>query len=815
MKVNSRKRVLKRRFLKTMSIALASVMLLSAGGSQLVWAKTAKSVESSSSADSEYDGKIIYLDGKSGNNNQSGKSPDEAVKTFAKAKKLAGEYGIIYICGTVKVKKDVTWTLPNGVCIRRASGFEGPLVKVSGSLTLDNVTMYRDDISITEDGYVEGALEHEKVYVPKTIKIDAPVSLSEIPLSEECEGDGVFAWADESFVPTEYETACKVVFYPYDTEAVDYSQEKGWDEDAQVVVRSVTVRVVSLEVKEEPTPEVTATPEPTAEPTPEVTATPEPTAEPTPEVTATPEPTAEPTPEVTAIPEPTAEPTPEVTTTPEPTVEATPEVPEENEAAVESKIIYLDGKSGDNNNSGETPEEAVKTFKQAKKLVGEHGIIYICGTVKVKNEVTWELPDGVEILRADDFEGPLVRVTGSLTLKNITMYLDDIKLSWTGSVEGALNKEDMETEVTPEAGQDGTQEAIPEGSPEATPEVTPETTPEVAPETTPETTPEVIPETTPEVTPETTPEATPEVPAEPELTEEEKAFAAEVQNLIDYLPEEVTSMEEVEAVIDATKGYESLNDLQKALLDSNAWERLTAAQEKVKVYNRQSNEVLIEGDLPWYVQFQVELTNDKTDTSVLEAKNIDTFISPYDLTLWDLMNDTEYKLNGQQVRITMPAPDEKLYTQLVVLHYLEDGTVEYITPIYNNDGTISFVTTSFSPYSIAGSNVLVGNLDKIYNNQSSSNSGNKGTTSSTNKGSSSSNSGNKTTSSSTTGSSSSNKTTSSTKTTSTKTSSNTSTTWVPRTGDDQNILLYVGIAVGALVVLGIAGFVMKRKSDKK
>ena len=89
MKVNSRKRVLKRRFLKTMSIALASVMLLSAGGSQLVWAKTAKSVESSSSADSEYDGKIIYLDGKSGNNNQSGKSPDEAVKTFAKAKKWA------------------------------------------------------------------------------------------------------------------------------------------------------------------------------------------------------------------------------------------------------------------------------------------------------------------------------------------------------------------------------------------------------------------------------------------------------------------------------------------------------------------------------------------------------------------------------------------------------------------------------------------------------------------------------------------------------------------------------------------------------
>ena len=73
-----------------------------------------------------------------------------------------------------------------------------------------------------------------------------------------------------------------------------------------------------------PTPEPTATPEPTVaptatpEPTVAPTATPEPTVAPTP--TATPEPTVAPTP--TATPEPTVAPTP--TATPEPTVAPTP-----------------------------------------------------------------------------------------------------------------------------------------------------------------------------------------------------------------------------------------------------------------------------------------------------------------------------------------------------------------------------------------------------------------------------------------------------------------------------------------------------------
>ena len=91
-----------------------------------------------------------------------------------------------------------------------------------------------------------------------------------------------FPGKNEDAVPTEYETDYQVVFHPYDTKKIDYSKEKGWDEDSETVTRKVTVRVSSLKPEVTPTPEATDTPEvtPTPEATPEVTVTPEPTTTP-------------------------------------------------------------------------------------------------------------------------------------------------------------------------------------------------------------------------------------------------------------------------------------------------------------------------------------------------------------------------------------------------------------------------------------------------------------------------------------------------------------------------------------------------------
>lgn len=685
MRDHRRKSIRKKHYLRTMGILMASMMVLSAGTSQLALASEDKTP--TEAVDEKEEKMIVYLNGKSGKDGRSGESREEAVSSFRRAAELAGDYGVIRICGTVTVKGDQTWSLPAGVSVRRADGFEGALVKVKGSLILDNVRIYTADI--IGDGTVEGAVEKEKVSVPKSVTVDEPTTLSEIPLTK-CEGDGVFAWEDEDFTLSEYETECKVIFHPYDADAADYSSEKGWDEDEEVIVRKVTVYVTSLKPEETEAGE-----ENEAESTPEVT--PETTPEATPE--ATPEPTSEVTPEAT--PEATPEPTPEVTpqSTPEPTPENTP-VPDT---------------SGKNDM---TPDNTVQ------------------------NDPTG--PDGT---------------TGSGT------------------------------------GDSGTTDSVPTENPQTPSGSSPDTTPDTNSGDEPE---------VPEVTPGAENTAEPDMPQE-SLTEEEKAAAQEVENLIDYLPSEVDSREVVEAIVDATRWYESLTQEQRDLFGEDTYKKLTEAQENAAVYNRQCNGVTIEGDIPWYVQFQVELKNDKNDVSVLQEKNVDTFISPYDMKLWDMMKDEEYRLNGQQVRITIPAPDSNVYTQLVVVHYLEDGSVEYITPIYNNDGTISFVTTSFSPYNVAGSKVLVGNTDKLYNGSVNS--------SKLTGGSSSKSNTNKSTGSSSSVSKSSGKTSSGKTGTSgsRKTSATSALSWVPRTGDDQPIVLHVVVGAVALFALVVIVFGSKRK----
>ena len=627
-----------KRYMKTVGMVMASVMVLSSTTGQMVYAESAKDQKDTQDGEKKEEKTIVYLNGKAGNDKNSGESQDEAVKSFEKAAELAGSCGVIRICGTVTVDEEETWELPSGVSIRRAEDFEDALVRVNGCLKLDNVRLYTEDI--TGDGEVEGAAEKEKVYVPKVITVKDAKALSEISL-EGCDGDGVFSWEKEDAVPTEYETDYQVVFHPYDTKKIDYSKEKGWDEDSETVTRKVTVRVSSLK------PEVTPTPEATD----------------TPEVTPQPESTPQPTPEVTEPTDPGSEVThPDTTITPEPT----------------------------------------------------------------------EVPD------------------------------------------------------------------VP-------------TEPEVPPTDPAEPTPE-----TPKPQPEVPSDTVPETPADTESTEgagltwEQMNEIATVQEQLDFLPSEVTTTEEVEAIVAATKEYEALSEAQKAYIEADSLVLLQTAQEQAKTVNRTSNDVTVDGDFPWYIQFQVQLNNDKSDSSVLNGQNVDTFISPYEMKLWDMMNDNEYQLNGQQVRITMPAPDDQLYTQLVVIHYLKDGSIEYITPIYNADGTLSFVTTSFSPYNvaglkIAGSQSLVGNTDKAYTNKNTTTSG-----STTTKLTPNVSAGN--TGSSSNGSTSGSVTKKNTQKSQTQQAYGTTLKRVnPKTGDYQQTAWYAGLAAAALAALGIAG----KKNRKK
>ena len=120
-------------------------------------------------------------------------------------------------------------------------------------------------------------------------------------------------------------------------------------------------------------------------------------------------------------------------------------------------------------------------------------------------------------------------------------------------------------------------------------------------------------------------------------------------------------------------------------------------------YNHTQLGVSVYGNLPWYVQFRVKLT----DVGKKEENGLKVLV-PYELTLWNLYTDSVYTLpEGETVTVTMPVPDVEIDGEFTVFHYKADGSVETIKPVIHGN-MMSFETSSFSPFSVAGSTLIAG-----------------------------------------------------------------------------------------------------------
>lgn len=91
----------------------------------------------------------IFVNGESGDDTNSGLSATTPVKTFAKAKEIFENMSEeskekidgIFVTGTITVSGNEEWSLPKEVSILRYKGFTGYLVKTTGELTLENITI--------------------------------------------------------------------------------------------------------------------------------------------------------------------------------------------------------------------------------------------------------------------------------------------------------------------------------------------------------------------------------------------------------------------------------------------------------------------------------------------------------------------------------------------------------------------------------------------------------------------------------------------------------------------------------------------------
>ena len=528
--------------------------------------------------------------------------------------------------------------------------------------------------------------------------------------------------------------------------------------------------------------------------------------------------------------------------------------------------VYLNGSGGSDSADGSSEAAAVQSFGRAKELAGGSGEILVCGTVYTSGDTTWSLPGGVSLRRAPGFSGAIVNISGTLTLKNISLSSGDI--SGSGSIAGEDKTEPSE-EPTKEPTTEPTKEPTAEPTKEPTAEPTKEPTAEPTKEPTAEPTKEPTAEPTKEPTAEPSKEPTKEPTAEPseeptkeptkeptaepseeptkeptaepseEPTKEPTAEPSEEPTKeptkepekesgpLENLQVSAGNEEDVQTILEAYQWYEGCTEDEQSMVPQDLVIRLKKAQSACKVYNRTSNGITVSGEFPWYVQFRV--TQGSQDANF----DLGDLLGSYDMELWNLLEDEPYDLNGTPVTVTIPVSDADKYEKISVIHYLEDGSYEVLTPEVL-DGAIRFTTTSFSPYSvagegrIAGSTVLVGPGDAIYNQSGgSSQSGSTSTGSNqqvSSVGASHSQSASGSGSSSVVrpqnsgGSSSSSSYDSDSRSTSDSERSNTRTASSVRTDDPNNLtpyLVVVVVAAALIIILIVAGTISARRKRRK
>ena len=528
--------------------------------------------------------------------------------------------------------------------------------------------------------------------------------------------------------------------------------------------------------------------------------------------------------------------------------------------------VYLNGSGGSDSADGSSEAAAVQSFGRAKELAGGSGEILVCGTVYTSGDTTWSLPGGVSLRRAPGFSGAIVNISGTLTLKNISLSSGDI--SGSGSIAGEDKTEPTKEptaeptkeptaeptkeptaeptkEPTAEPSKEPTKEPTAEPSEEPTKEPTKEPTAEPSKEPTKEPTAEPSEEPTKEPTAEPSEEPTKEPTAEPseeptkEPTKEPTAEPSEEPTKeptkepekesgpLENLQVSAGNEEDVQTILEAYQWYEGCTEDEQSMVPQDLVIRLKKAQSACKVYNRTSNGITVSGEFPWYVQFRV--TQGSQDANF----DLGDLLGSYDMELWNLLEDEPYDLNGTPVTVTIPVSDADKYEKISVIHYLEDGSYEVLTPEVL-DGAIRFTTTSFSPYSvagegrIAGSTVLVGPGDAIYNQSGgSSQSGSTSTGSNqqvSSVGASHSQSASGSGSSSVVrpqnsgGSSSSSSYDSDSRSTSDSERSNTRTASSVRTDDPNNLtpyLVVVVVAAALIIILIVAGTISARRKRRK
>lgn len=802
--MNRNKKGLHKVTANVLSLTLASVMAAGTVG-EAVSAVPVYAAESSQTENSGT-GVSVYLNGTlSGDNQGDGTTKEKAVSSIDQALKLAGSKGTILVCGPVTISSEKAVTIPEGVQIKRADGYTGAIMKITGKgkLTLTGGNLQSSDVDTSgaelgKEAFVQGTKTEAKkagqVTMNSQVTIASPEAWNSFDFAAAgFSGEGSFAWASQT-APEEYQTTVQVIFTPADTKNYDYSKVEGWDAAKGAVIRNVEVTVESLKPSEPASSEGDTGENNTQEQTP-----------------------------------------------PEETVEA-PETPEEQEP--EETVPVAGSVTVPGEITLSKPED-IKNFDFGKAgFAGEGSFAWEEETVPTAYETEIKV-----VFTPSDIEGKdYSQVEGwdaqkNQVIRTVKVLVESLKEDSNTDNAPADNTDKDNEKENGESGDNTKEDADTEqGKQDQTGSDQENASDQdnIEDQTENPDTEEKKPGTAEEDQGTSNDQKEEDQESQESSNGQEEEAPKDEESSNDQKEEDRESQEssngqEGEAPKDEESSQEeNTQETDEDFIQAEAGKTGEVAQEipqaiPVGSLIDENTGVRVEGDfLPYYVDLQVSY-NDELDQ--LPDAGIGQILSAYEIKLWDLKENEEYKIpEGNKVRVMIPLPENAdSFSQLSIAHYLGNSEYEYYTlPTEEYPGNLTiitiegieyltFETASFSPFNVGGSQ-LVGPGTQLP--QSGSSSQNTGNNSSSGTSAGTSSTGNSQTGSSSSGQSviqpsgNSGSQTSTSSSQSRKTgnqSSSSKVTRVVKTGDNAPIILYAATAAAALILAAVTFIIGKKK----
>lgn len=180
--MNRNKKTLHKAAVNVLGFTLASVMTAGTVGELAapvpVWAAQTQDQEVK---------KTVYLNGSAkASDTADGSTEEKAVSSFTRALKCAGENGVILVSGTVMIDEKTELEIPSNVTIKRAEGFEGKLVKITGkgTLTIFGAGIQAEDVDTDSAEAGKAAFQIKTAEEEKEPEAQQPEAPQETPETE-------------------------------------------------------------------------------------------------------------------------------------------------------------------------------------------------------------------------------------------------------------------------------------------------------------------------------------------------------------------------------------------------------------------------------------------------------------------------------------------------------------------------------------------------------------------------------------------------------------------------------------------------------